>query len=109
MEKRPKFQKFQIVFPAKKDLEKEEKVNLYIDGKFAGEIGSRESLRCLVSSGMHKIHLTAPFCTKSNEIEIEMLNKNLYYDWGMEWREGEKKLWTKPVLMPTNAQPFYPN
>ena len=94
--------KFHLVFPANKNswYQKEKKVNLYIDGKFSGEIVSSESLRCHVSNGKHKIHLTAIFIGdkdasfKSNKIEIEMLNKNLYYDWGMK----RKILWIRPVL-----------
>ena len=84
---------------------KKNKVVFFVDGKSSGEVGIIEDFKCQVSNGKHRIHLEIfafnqkePW-TRSNKIEIEMLNSDLTFDWGKKSFAGlsSEGFWIKKV------------
>ena len=84
---------------------KKNKVVVFVDGKSFGEVGIIEDFKCQVSNGKHRIHLEVfafnkkePW-TRSNKIEIEMLNSDLNFDWGKKSFPGlsSEGFWIKKV------------
>jgi len=84
---------------------KKNKVVFFVDGKSSGEVGIIEDFKCQVSNGKHRIHLEIfafnqkePW-TRSNKIEIEMLNSDLTFDWGKKSFAGlsSEGFWFKKV------------
>ena len=92
----------QIIFKGKKKSYywSQFKIYVYIDDEFGGEIVSEEDFILQVSNGNHKIQIKQPQSwTKSNKIEIELLNQELRFDWGKKTFAGvvPEGFWIKQI------------